>query len=120
MRFLIDADLPRGSKSIFEFYGHEAIDCRDIGLRVAKDPVIASYAKENGLTLVTGDFGFANIRNYPPEEFQGIVVLELPRNADASVILNLLEKFLQQEAIIARLRGRLAVVRTDRIRVRPA
>lgn len=43
MRFLIDADLPRSTKALLEKYSHEAIDVRDIGLRHAKDPVIARY-----------------------------------------------------------------------------
>ena len=78
MRFLIDADLPRSTKPLLEKHGHKAVDVRDIGLRHAKDPVIARYAFDHPACLITGDFGFADIRNYPPENYHGIVVLELP------------------------------------------
>lgn len=81
VRFLIDADLPRSIKTLLEKFGHEAIDVRDIGLRSAKDQVIARYAQDHQACLLTGDFGFADIRNYPPETFYGIVVPGLPRDA---------------------------------------
>ena len=63
MRFLIDADLPRSTGTLFQRYNHEAVDVRDIGLRGAKDRQIAAYARGKGLCLVTGDFDFSNIRN---------------------------------------------------------
>ena len=120
MRFLIDADLPRSTKALLEENGHQAIDVRDIGLRYAKDPMVARYALDQLACLITGDFGFADVRNYPPEIYRGIVVLELPRDATANFILGLIGNFLQQPAILARLPGRLAIVKAGRIRLRPA
>ena len=63
------------------------VDVRDIGLRGAKDPQIAAYAQSEGLCLVTGDFDFSDIRDYPPGEYAGSVVLKLPRTATASLLL---------------------------------
>jgi len=120
VRFLIDADLPRSLKALLEKCGHEAIDARDVGLRHAKDPVIARYVLDHQACLITGDFGFADVRNYPPEEYRGLVVLELPRNASSKFIVGLIEDFLKQTHIIDRLAGRLAVVEAGRIRLRPA
>ena len=120
LRFLIDADLPRSAKPLMERFGHEAIDVRDIGLRNAKDPVIARYAQDHQACLLTGYFGFADIRNYPPETYYGIVVLELPRDATAAFILHLIEEILRQHEVLARLPRRLAIVEADRIRLRPA
>ena len=120
MRFLIDADLPRSTKPLLERFGHEAIDVRDIGLGSAKDPVIARYAQEYQACLLTGDFGFADIRNYPPESYDGIVVLTLPRDATARSILGLIEEMLRQSEVVAQLPRRLAIVEAGRIRLRPA
>ena len=120
MRFLIDADLPRSTKPLLEKFGHEALDARDVGLRYAKDPAIARYALDHHACLITGDFGFADVRNYPPEAFHGIVTLELPHHASAAFILGLIENFVQQTAILDRLPGRLAIVEAGRIRLRPA
>ncbi len=120
MLFLIDADLPRSTKSLLERFGHEAIDVRDVGLRSAKDPIIARYSQDHQACLLTGDFGFADIRNYPPESYYGIVVLELPRDATANVILSLIEDMLHQRNVLAQLPRRLAIVEANRIRLRPA
>lgn len=119
MHFLIDADLPRSVKPLLERYGHPAIDVRDIGLASAKDPQIALYAQDHKVCLVTGDFGFADIRNYAPSAYAGIVVLELPRNATAAFIVRLVESLMQQADALAKLEGRLAVVAPGRIRLRP-
>ena len=118
MRFLIDADLPRATAELLERYGHEPIDVRDIGMGSAKDPEIASYARSQGLALVSGDGGFGHMQHYPPSDYHGLVVLRAPRNATASLILRILESFLQEDALVAQLRGKLAIVEPGRIRLR--
>jgi len=45
--------------------------------------VVARYALDHQACLITGDFGFADVRNYAPASYHGIVVLELPRDANA-------------------------------------
>ena len=120
MRFLVDADLPRSSKDLVQRYGHEAIDIREIGLGTAKDFEIAADAQAQGVCLITGDFDFADIRNYPPEAYHGIVVLELPRNATASFILHLIEGFLRQSEVLSKSQGRLVIVEPGRVRLRPS
>lgn len=118
MRFLVDADLPRATNDLLRRYKHEAVDVRDIGGRGAKDRQIADYARAEGLCLVTGDFDFSDVRNYPPREYAGLVVLRLPRSATACFILNLLENFLQKEDLVAQIYGKLAIVEPGRIRIR--
>jgi len=120
MRFLVDEDLPRSTLDLLRRYGHEAVDVRDIGLKGAKDPQIVSYARSEGLCLVTGDFDFSDIRNYPPGEYAGLVVLKLPKAATASFILNLLESFLEQKNLVAQIPGNLAIVEPGRVRIRTA
>jgi predicted nuclease of predicted toxin-antitoxin system len=120
MRFLVDEDLPRSTGDLVRRYGHQADDVRDIGLRGARDRQIAFHAQREGLCLLTGDFGFSDIRNYPPGEYSGLVVLKLPRTATASFILALLESFLRQNDLIARISGRLAIVEPGRVRIRTA
>lgn len=118
MRFLIDEDLPRSTADLLRRYGHEAIDVRDTGLRGAKDSRIADCAKKKSLCLITGDFDFSDLRNYPPKEYAGLVVLGLPKNATASFILNLLESFLRQGKLVSELPGKLAIVEAGRVRIR--
>ena len=118
MRFLVDEDLPLSTGDLLLRYGHEAFDVRRIGLRGAKDPQIAAYAKNQSLCIVTGDFGFSDIRNYPPADYPGLVVLKVPRTATALTILRLLESLLQQQELVERLPGNLAIVESGRVRIR--
>ncbi len=120
MRFLLDADLPRSSDDVIRRYGHEAVDVRDVGLRNATDEEIARYAQAERLCLVTGDFDFSDIRNYPPHEYAGIVVLSLHRTANAVFINHLLESLLAQQALLSELPGKLAIVEPGRVRLRVA
>lgn len=119
MRFLIDADLPRSLGSLIRSYGHEAVDVRDVGLGDAQDPQVASYALQGELCILSGDWGFSDIRHYPPAQYAGIVVLELPRDATATSIAHLVESFLQEETTLSMLKGRLAIVAAGKVRLRP-
>lgn len=118
MRFLIDEDLPCATSKLLKRYGHEAIDIRDTNLRGAKDFQIASFAKKESLCIITGDFDFSDIRNYPPSQYFGLVVLSIPKHSTAVYILNLIEEFLKQEKLISEMPGKLAVVKPGSIRIR--
>ena len=118
MRFLVDADLPRSAAEVIRRHGHEVVDVRDIGLRSAGDSEIARHAQAERLCLLTGDTDFGNVRNYPPEEYTGIVVLHLPRTATAQYINQLLDRFLESSEVLAQLEGKLAIVEPGRIRLR--
>lgn len=79
MRFLIDANLPRSIIELIVRLGHEAEFARDIGLGAAPDRAIAAHAQATQAALLTRDLDFADVRNYPPEQYSGIVV---PRRDD--------------------------------------
>lgn len=119
MRFLLDANLPRSTAPMLARHGHESVLVGDVGLG-PDDEAIAGHAREHGLTLVTRDFDFSDIRNYPPAQHSGIVVLQLPEDAVAAQIVRALEAFILQPNLLARLPGRLAIVESWRVRFRPA
>jgi predicted nuclease of predicted toxin-antitoxin system len=120
MHFLIDASVPRSAGAVLRQLGHEATDVRDAGMRDAPDDIIATYARDNHLVLVTRDFDFADIRNYPPSLYEGIVVLKLQEDATAKQVAALLASFAGREDWLKHLTGRLAIVETWRVRFRPA
>jgi predicted nuclease of predicted toxin-antitoxin system len=120
MRFLVDASLPRSAAMALRQFGHDAVDVRDIGMRSATDDVIAAHARGNQLALITRDFDFADIRNYPPAEYPGIVVLQLPDDATAAQVVKALEAFVRRQDWLSQLNGRLAIVEGWRVRFRPA
>lgn len=99
--------------------GHEAVDVRDIEVGSAADEVIADHARNSNLALITRDFDFADIRNYPPADYFGIVVLKLPDDASAAQVVKLLAAFVAREDWLSKLKGRLAIVESWRARFRP-
>jgi predicted nuclease of predicted toxin-antitoxin system len=120
MKFLLDANIPRSAGGVLKGLGHEAVDVRDALPPGADDATVATLARAHHLVLVTRDFDFADIRNYPPEAYAGIVVLELPEDAIAERVNEVLKSFVSNEALIGRLKGRLAIVESWRVRFRPA
>jgi predicted nuclease of predicted toxin-antitoxin system len=119
MRFLVDASLPRSATEMLRQNGHDVADVRDIGLRDATDDIIAAQARRERQAL-TRDLDFADIRNYPPGEYAGIVVLRLPDDASATQVVKILETFIRNADWLAALSGRLAIVEVWRVRFRPA
>jgi len=119
MRFLLDSNLPASAANIVRAVGHEAIDVIDIGLDSAPDEQISAEAKRLGAAIVSRDFDFSDIRNYPPVEYFGIVVLELPETANARQICDVLKNFVIRDDYLSALPGRLAIVSFDRVRFRP-
>jgi predicted nuclease of predicted toxin-antitoxin system len=86
----------------------------------AADSVIARHARENALCLITRDKDFGDIRNYPPGDYGGIIVLDLPDDVPAIEVLRILEVFLSHKDWSERLSGRLAIVEPSRVRFRPS
>lgn len=119
MRFVVDADLTRAIDALIISYRHVAIDVRDVGLGDADDPDIAAYAKANDLCLVTGDWGFSDIRIYPPADYPGVVVIGLPVHATGPMFVRALRQLLNRPDLVAALPGRLTIVEMHRIRMRP-
>ena len=119
MKVLLDANLPRSAaRAVFDA-GHVPTDVRDIGLGGAPDAEIARHAKANQLCLATRDFDFADIRNYPPAEYSGLIILDMPDDAQSSQVCALLSTFLQRADLDQIMLGRLAIVRVNSVRFRP-
>ena len=120
MRFLVDANLPISTAARINACGHEDVDVRSVNMGAADDSVIAHHARQNGFCLLTRDKDFGDIRNYPPADYAGIVILDLPDETVASDVLKILELFLSRKEWLDRLQGRLAIVQPGRVRFRPA
>ena len=119
MKFLLDANMPRSAAGLLRELGHQVEDVRDALPPGAADAQVAAFAKAKQFILVTRDFDFADIRNYPPEDYAGIIVLELPDDAIVTQINQTLKSFVSKPGLLARLTGRLAIVESWRARFRP-
>ena len=81
---------------------------------------IAAHARANSMSVISGDFDFGDLTRYAPADYNGLVVVQPPRKATRTIILKLIEQFLNTPNVLAALPGRLVIVAAGRIRVRPA
>jgi predicted nuclease of predicted toxin-antitoxin system len=74
MRFKIDEHLPVEIKELLTHHQHDAVTVPDEDMAGAVDPDVAQACQKEARALVTLDLDFSDIRAYPPEEYQGIIV----------------------------------------------
>jgi predicted nuclease of predicted toxin-antitoxin system len=118
LRFLIDACLPRDFAAMLGAYGHVHTDLRDIGMGRADDPDVAAFAQAHQCCLLSEDWGFSDIRHYPPADYHGIVIVEAPESS-IDEKLAALRNLLEHRDVVIALPGRLAIVTPKKIRLRP-
>ena len=115
---MIDADLSPRLAELFATHGHDAVHVDDVGHGTSADPAIAALALQTQRCIVTGDYDFADVREFPPRQFPGIVVLTLPNNTASNYITRVLTYFFEQLPQLVPLEGKLLIVEIGRIRVR--
>ena len=83
------------------------------------DPIVIDKAQECGSKLLTLNGDFADLINYPPQRYRGIISVQLknhPENIPA--ICERFAKFFESHQNMADFKGKLIVVEPHRIRVR--
>lgn len=95
MKFLLDANIPYSLKEVFPTK-HDVTHVRDLNLANAKDQEIAKFAKKNKAVIVSRDLDFANINNFPPENYHGILILRLPYFYNAQNIKRVFRNFISK------------------------
>ena len=85
--------------------GHDAHTVLDENLRGTSDDSIAQVCHAEQRILITLDLDFADIRNYPPQKYPGIIVLRLAGQGRGSVlaIMPRVLELLRTEVIVQRL-----------------
>ncbi len=117
MRFKIDENLHDDVAEALRMHGHDARTVLDQGLRGRPDPEIAAVVRREGRVLVTLDLDFGGVREYPPEQYRGLIVLRVVDQSRRH-ILSVIERVV---AVLdcTPLEGRLWVVSEGGIRIRP-
>ena len=116
MRFKIDENLPVEAAKMLRHAGHDAVTVLEQHLGGSTDAQLAALCQHERRILVTLDMDFSDIRNYPPAEYPGLVVLRL-RRQDKPYVLDMFMRLMQvldQEPI----EGYLWIVEENRIRIR--
>jgi len=91
MKFKIDENLPVEIAEVFQLAGHDAITVVDQNLSGEDDAVVIDICSREERTLVTLDLDFADIRNYPPQKFPGIMVFRVQRQ-DKNLLVTILKR----------------------------
>jgi predicted nuclease of predicted toxin-antitoxin system len=116
MRFKIDENLPGELVADLRQSGHEADTISDQGMSGAADAAILSRVQIEQRVFLTLDKGIADIREYPPQQYSGIILFR-PPTAGRSETLDFVRQHLPA-LLQANLCGHLFVVSAAGIRTR--
>ena len=116
MDFKIDENLPGEVAILLEEKDHDAMTVFQQDLVGEADPVIAKICQMENRALITLDTDFADIRSYPPNEYNGLIVLRLKRQ-DKQYVLTMFKRLIRILAI-EKLDKHLWIFEEDRIRIR--
>jgi predicted nuclease of predicted toxin-antitoxin system len=115
LKFKLDENLSPALAGVFSVAGHEAHSILEQSLGGKSDAAVIEVCARESRALVTLDLDFANIQQYPPAQYAGIVVLRLASQSHREVedALGSALKLLEQEPLA----GRLWIVEPGRIRI---
>jgi predicted nuclease of predicted toxin-antitoxin system len=116
MRFKIDENLPIEVAEALRQAGHDAATVLEQRHGGSTDAQLAALCQRENRALLTLDMDFADIRNYPPAEFPGLIVLRL-RQQDKPYVLDVLAR-LMEVLVLEPVERQLWIVEEKRIRIR--
>ena len=116
MKFKIDENLPNEVAQLLRDAGHDVFSVHEQGLVGAKDHVLTEVCQSENRAMVTLDTHFSDIRTYPPENYDGLIVLRLAHQDKPHVleVMHRVLKLISSET----LKGRLWIVDEKRVRMR--
>jgi predicted nuclease of predicted toxin-antitoxin system len=116
MKFKTDENLPTDATAILMERGYDAASVHEQQLAGHPDNEIAIVCRSEERVIVTMDLDFADIRNFPPADYFGIIILRPEVNSIPRIGRLLLRAIaaLDDQPIV----GRLWIVEEHRIRVR--
>ena len=77
MRFKVDENLHEDIVEALRSRGHDALSVHDQKMRGSSDARLGEAGRAEGRAIVSFDLDFANIRDYPPGDYPGLIVLRL-------------------------------------------
>ena len=116
MLFKLDENLPVELAQLLLSLGHDTKTTVDQHLQGVTDQVLLERCDTEKRILVTLDVDFSDIRTYPPEDHEGVIVLRVGNQSKTHV----LEVFSRIVPLMARepVVGRLWVVEEHTVRIR--
>jgi predicted nuclease of predicted toxin-antitoxin system len=116
MTILLDHCTPRKFLGLLQTWGYKVVLTQAHISVDASDVQVIRLAQELDAVLLTVDMDFANIVNYPPQNYCGIIVIRY--GADVDTITTKTLKTVLEEMYHDKLRGCLVVIKEDQYKVR--
>ena len=116
LRFKLDENAdPRWREPLVQA-GHSVFTVAEESLQGAEDEVIAEVCRKESLCLITADLDYAQLLNYPPERYGGLIILRHPHPTLAGMV-----RLVRQVALVLSRGespvGHLWIVEPGRIRI---
>jgi predicted nuclease of predicted toxin-antitoxin system len=116
MTLLVDQCVPRKFLKLLIVWGYTASLVQDHISHNSDDSSVLALAQNLDAVLVTIDMDFSNILNYPPQNYQGIIVIRYQAE-DEEEVSKALKEVLETHYRDS-LRKTLIIITRDRYRVR--
>ena len=116
MRIKLDENMPVELRDDLRALGHDADTVPDEGISGAPDSLILDRVRSEGRMLWTMDKGIADVRQYPPHLYAGIVLFR-PSSLGRGEVLVFARQHLKQILAI-KLSGKLLVIGESSLRLR--
>jgi predicted nuclease of predicted toxin-antitoxin system len=118
LRFFIDQCVPRSVDEALRGAGYETEILREHIPPDSPDSKVIAYAQTIDAILVTLNGDFADIINYPPEKFGGIIALQVKNHPETLpvIIMRLLTYLSAHDR--AHFAGKLFLAEAHRIRIK--
>lgn len=119
LRFFADQCVPTAIVKALRDADHEVLYLRDYLPIESPDLVVISKAQELEAILISLNGDFANIFNYPPANYQGIVALQVRNHPEVlPQIVSRLKDYLSANPNMEHYKGKLFLIEVHRIRIR--
>ena len=119
LRFFADQCVPAVVIEELRDAGYEVFYLRDHLPIESPDLIVISKAQELRTILISLNGDFANIFNYPPVDYQGIVALQVRNHPEVlPQIVSRLKDYLSANPDTEHYKGKLFLVEVHRIRIR--
>jgi predicted nuclease of predicted toxin-antitoxin system len=115
LTFVVDECVSRQTLNLLKSLGFRVERIQDLAGPGIEDQEVFKIAQEKKAVLLTYDRGFGNIRRYPPQYHNGVVVLKAYSSKSLQRCHKVLEKLLKREGDF---KGTLFIVDENKYRKR--
>lgn len=119
LRFFADQCVPTTVTTSLANAGYQVYCLRDYLPIESPDSIVIAKAQELAAILISLNGDFANILDYPPVDYQGIVALRIRNHPEVlPEIVSRLKNYLLANPSMGHYKGKLILVEAHRIRIR--